>query len=452
MTEKYDFDLFVIGAGSGGVRAARIASGLGAKVGICENHRVGGTCVIRGCIPKKLLVYAGDFAEHFEDAKGYGWSVGETQFSWPTLIANKDREISRLEGLYRQTLRNAGVDIMEGRGVIKDPHTVAVDHRRFTARHILVATGGWPNLPDIPGIEHAITSNEALDLGELPGRILIAGGGYIALEFAGIFHALGVETHVIYRRDTILRGFDMDLRRRLQQAMMDKGVKFTFGTVIDSIEKTDNGLSVSFKNGDGCETDQAMFAIGRNPNTKNIGLREAGVDLTDNGAVKVDDYSCTNVDSIHAVGDVTDRIALTPVAIKEGHALALTLFGDERVAPEHDCVPSAVFTNPPLASVGLTEDEARDKHGEIRVYESGFKPLRNTLAGREERAFAKLVVDDGTDCIVGAHMIGHDAPEILQGISIAVRFGLKKADFDRTVAIHPSSAEEFVLMREPRGD
>ncbi len=446
----YDYDLFVIGAGSGGVRAGRITASLGARVAVAEEYRVGGTCVIRGCVPKKLLVYASHFSEEFEDAAGFGWQVGESKFDWKTLIANKDREIDRLNGLYISTLKNAGVETFEGRAVLKDPHTVEVAGQTVTARYILIATGGWPNMPDIPGIEHAITSNEAFHLEEFPKRVMVLGGGYVAVEFAGIFNGLGSETTLVYRKDKVLRGFDDDIRGRLDIEMRRKGVNIVYNTVVEKIEKQADGLKVTLKNGESCVVDQVMFAIGRSPSTKGLGLEEAGVKLSDNGAVIVDDYSRSSADHIYAVGDVTDRIALTPVAIKEGHAFALTVFGGQPVSPQHDNVASAVFSQPPIATVGLTETEAREKYGEIDVYVSDFKPMKYTLPGREERAFAKLIADRKTGRVIGAHMIGPDAPEIIQGIAIAVKAGLKKADFDATVAIHPSSAEEFVLMMNKR--
>ncbi len=451
----YDFDLFVIGGGSGGVRAARIAGGLGARVGLAEEYRMGGTCVIRGCIPKKLLVYAAHFAEEMEEAASLGWDLGEAKFDWAKLIANKDREIARLEGLYGKTLANAGVEVFECRAVLKDAHTLALaDGRAVTAETILIATGGWPNLPDIPGAAHAITSNEAFHLPQLPGRILIAGAGYIAVEFAGIFNGLGAETTVVYRRDKVLRGFDEDLRRRLTGEMMNKGVDFIFETVITSIEKTDDGLLVTFDDED--EEDQVfdavMYAIGRTPNTSGMGLEEVGVALDAKGAIVVDEYSRSNISNIYAVGDVTDRIALTPVAIREGHAFALTVYGDTPVSPSHENVPAAVFSQPPIGTVGLTEEEAREKYGEIDVYKSSFRPLKYTLGDNMSQALIKMIVDKATDKVVGAHMLGADAPEIIQGVAIAVRNGLTKAQFDQTVAIHPSSAEEFVLMRDPVSD
>ena len=443
----YDYDLFVIGAGSGGVRAARISAGFGAKVAIAEEHRVGGTCVIRGCVPKKLLVYASHFAEDFEDAAGYGWTVpGEARFDWATLIANKDAEIDRLAGLYCDTLNNAGVELYQTRAIVCDDHTIDVGDKLVTAQTILIATGGTPNLPNVPGIEHAITSNEAFHLDKLPERVMVCGGGYIAVEFAGIFNGLGSDVTLVYRRDRILRGFDDDLRDKLTEAMQKKGVTITTETVVRSIEKTNTGLTVTLTNGDQVEVDQIMFAIGRRPNTEGLRLDRVGVQLSSSGAVCVDSYSKTNIDSIYAVGDVTDRINLTPVAIKEGHAFALTKYNAAPTSPDHTDVPSAVFSQPPIATVGLTEDQAEGKLGAVDVYASDFRPMRHTLAGRQERSFCKLLVNPHTDRVVGAHMIGPDAPEIIQGIAIAIKMGATKAQFDTTVAIHPSSAEEFVLM------
>ncbi len=448
---SYDYDLFVIGAGSGGVRASRIAAGFGAKVAVAEEYRVGGTCVIRGCVPKKLLVYASHFSEDFEAAEGFGWSVGETRFDWKKLIARKDAEIDRLNGLYIKTLESAGVEIIDGRATVVGPHEVNVGDRTVTAKTILVAVGGWPQMPEVPGIEHAITSNEALHLEEQPKKVVVVGGGYIAVEFAGIFNGTGSEVIQLYRGEQILRGFDDDLRNRLADEMRKKGIDVRTGTNVTNIEKTDAGVRLTLTDGSILEADAVMYATGRIPNTKGLGLEEQGVALEQNGAVQVDAYGKTSVDSIYAVGDVTDRVQLTPVAIKEGHAFALTVFGDTPTSPEHDAVPSAVFSQPPIGTAGLSEAEARETFGEIDIYESEFRPMKHTLGGSNERAYTKLIVDKDTDKVVGAHMIGIDASEIIQGIGIAVRAGLTKAQFDATVAVHPSSAEEFVLMRTPRG-
>ena len=446
----YDYDLFVIGAGSGGVRASRIASQLGARVAVAEEYRVGGTCVIRGCVPKKLMTYAAHFSEDFADAAGYGWSVGETRFDWPAFIAAKDREIDRLNGLYRKTLESNGVGIFDSRARLRDAHTIEVGDRTVTADTILVATGGSPNIPDTPGIEHAITSNDAFHLEDLPKRILIVGGGYIAVEFAGIFHGLGSDVTLTYRRDTILRGFDQDLRTRLQDGMIASGVDIRSHADVKAIEKTDAGLHVILTTGDEITVDQVMYAIGRRPNTAGLGLEAAGVELAPNGAVCVDDYSRSSVDTIWAVGDVTDRIALTPVAIKEGHAFALTRFKGTPVAPDHRTVASAVFSPPPIGTVGLTEEEAMDKLVNVNVYESDYRPMRHTLAGREDRAYAKVIVDPKSDRVVGMHMLDPAAPEIIQGFAAALKKGLTKQELDSTVAIHPTSAEELVLMASKR--
>jgi len=447
---SYDYDLFVIGAGSGGVRASRISSSLGARVAVAEEFRVGGTCVIRGCVPKKLLVFASHIHEDIEAAAGYGWTVGESTFSWETLIANKDTEIDRLNGLYKNTLANAGVTTFNGRGVIEDAHTVRVGDQTYSTEKILVAVGGWPTMPQIPGIEHAITSNEALHLDKQPETIVIVGGGYIAVEFAGIFAGLGSKVTQLYRGEQILRGFDLDLRNRLAKEMTQKGIDLKLETNIISIEKTDRGVSLTLTDGSVIEANQVMYATGRAPNTKGLGLEKAGVAVDVSGAIIVDGYSKTNVDSIFAVGDVTDRVQLTPVAIKEGHAFALTEFGNNPMSPDHDIVPSAVFSQPPIGTVGFSEEDAVLAGHKIDVYQSDFRPMKHTLGGSSERAYTKLIVDADTDVVLGAHMIGLDAAEIIQGIGIAVKAGLTKAQFDSTVAIHPSSAEEFVLMPNKR--
>ncbi|MFQ5347728.1 MAG: glutathione-disulfide reductase [Rhodothalassiaceae bacterium] len=442
----YDYDLFVIGAGSGGVRASRIAAALGARVAIAEEFRVGGTCVIRGCIPKKLMTYAAHYREDFADAAGFGWDVGETAFDWDRFRRNMQGEVDRLNRLYIETLESRGVTIYPERAALEDAHTLRLDGRTVTADTILIATGGTPNLPHIPGVGHAITSNEVFHLPALPRRLLVVGGGYIAVEFAGIFNGLGSAVTLAYRRAPILRGFDMDLRLRLQAAMQKKGIDVRCDTNVTAIEKTDDGLAVTLTTGETHTVDQVLFAIGRRPNSEGLGLERAGVELDPSGAICVDDYSRTNVPNIWAVGDVTDRIALTPVAIKEGHAFALTRYGGKQVAPDHRHVASAVFSAPPLATVGLGEDEALDKLGEVDVYESEFRPLKNVVAGRDERSYVKVLVDPESDRVVGMHMLGPDAPEIIQGFAVALKNGLTKAGLDRTVAIHPTSAEEFVLM------
>ncbi|MEX1148117.1 MAG: glutathione-disulfide reductase [Sphingomonadales bacterium] len=449
----HDFDLFVIGAGSGGVRASRMAAGYGARVGICEDYRVGGTCVIRGCVPKKLLVYAAGYKAQLADAAAFGWDVGETTFDWATLIANKDREIDRLNGLYLQTLKNAGVELLNGRGRLLDANTVEVSGadgtRVVTAKHILIATGGWPVMPPVPGIEHAISSNEAFQLERLPERIAVVGGGYIAVEFAGIFHGLGARVNLLYRGEKILRGFDMDVRDTLTEAMLAKGLDLRVGVNVTCIEKANGGLMLSLTDGSTLEVDAVMYATGRAPNTEDLGLDAADVMVDANGAVVVDQYSKTSAANIYAVGDVTDRVALTPVAIREGAAVAATLFGGKPTAVNHDHVPSAVFSQPEVATVGMTEDTARAAYGDVDVYVSRFRPMKYTLPGRDERALMKLVVDRATDRVLGAHMVGPDAAEIIQGVAVAITSGATKTDFDITLAIHPSSAEELVLMREP---
>lgn len=443
----YDYDLFVIGAGSGGVRASRIASGFGARVAVAEEFRVGGTCVIRGCVPKKLLVYASHFGEDMAAAKGYGWTVGEPSFDWNTLIANKDAEIDRLNGLYINTLESNNVEMLHQRATLVDAHTVDVGGKKITADKILVAVGGWPTMPDVPGIEHAITSNEALHLDEQPKHVAIVGGGYIAVEFAGIFAGLGSKVTNLYRGEQILRGFDHDIQNHLADEMRSKGIDVRTRTNVTKIEKTKSGLTLTLTDDSTLDVDAVMYATGRAPNTKGLGLENAGVELAKNGAVKVDAYGKTNIDNIYAVGDVTDRIQLTPVAIKEGHAFALTVFGNTPTAPELDPVPTAVFSNPPIGTVGLSENEAREQGYDVAIFKSSFRPMKYTLTDITERSMTKLIVDKKTDKVLGAHMIGLDAAEIIQGIGIAVKAGLTKTDFDTTVAIHPSSAEEFVLMR-----
>ncbi|KZD12242.1 glutathione-disulfide reductase [Oceanibaculum pacificum] len=445
---QYDYDLFVIGAGSGGVRASRISAKLGAKVAICEDYRVGGTCVIRGCVPKKLLTYAAHFHEDFADAAGFGWTVGETAHDWKTLIANKDTEIDRLNGIYIRLLKDAGVELIDGRGSLVDAHTVKVGKKSYIADKILIATGGWPEMPEIPGIEHAITSNEALELKSLPRRVVIVGGGYIAVEFAGIFNGLGADVTLAIRRDLPLRGFDEDVRAALTEEMVKKGITIAPNTNITSIEKTKSCLSLMTDSEEIIECDAVMYATGRTPNTKGLGLEAAGVHVNKKGAVTVDEYSQTTVENIYAVGDVTDRIALTPVAIAEGHAFADTVFGKKPRAVDHANVPSAVFSHPPIGSVGLTEAQARQQYEAVDTYVSRFRPMKHTLSGRDERTMMKLVVDRDSDRVVGCHMVGVDAPEIVQGLGIALKAGATKADFDATIGIHPTAAEEFVTMRE----
>jgi glutathione reductase (NADPH) len=448
----YDFDLITIGAGSGGVRATRLAGGYGARAAIVEESRVGGTCVMRGCVPKKLLVYGAHFAEDFEDARGYGWTMAKPELDWPTLIGNKNTELNRLEGIYERILRDNNVSLLRGRGRVADAHTVEVDGKSYTAGKILIACGGWPAMPAIRGIEHVISSNEALDLADLPRRIVIVGGGYIAVEFAGIFNALGVEVTQIIRAAAILRGFDEDVRECLTAEMEKKGVKILRESIVRSIEKAEDGYTLLIEGMDDfLETDLVMYATGRMPNTKNLGLKEAGVELSDAGAVVVDAQNRSSVDSIFAVGDCTDRVQLTPVAIAEGRAFAETFFNNNPVTMDYEGIASAVFSQPSVATVGLTEEQAR-RRGLIDIYTSRFKPLRHTLTGRDEMTLMKLVVDRDTDRVLGCHMVGPDAAEIIQGMAIALKCGATKAQFDATVGIHPTAAEEFVTMRDKRPD
>ncbi|MEO6041603.1 MAG: glutathione-disulfide reductase [Croceibacterium sp.] len=445
----YDYDLFTIGAGSGGVRASRIAAGHGAKVAVAEEFRVGGTCVIRGCVPKKMLVYGAHFAEDLQDAKNFGWTVANCTFDWAVLRDNVLGEVDRLNGLYTQALENHDVEIIHQRAAVTGPHEVTLaDGRKVTAKVILIATGARPHIPTCPGHELGITSNEAFHLDALPRRILIAGGGYIANEFAGIFNELGSHVTIINRSDKLLRGYDEQLRDRLLQISVMKGIDFRFNAEFRGIEKTaDGALRVSMTDHDDLEVDTVMFATGRVPNSEGLGLAEVGVKLGDKGQVAVDDYSKTSIDSIYAIGDVTNRIQLTPVAIREGHAFADTVFGGNPRTVDYSCVPSAVFSHPPLCGVGMTEGEARNKLGQVKVYQSDFRPMKNVLAGRNERSLYKMVCDGATDRVVGIHMIGPDAPELLQGAAVAVKAGLTKQAFDDTVAIHPTMAEELVLLR-----
>lgn len=447
---KYDYDLFVIGAGSGGVRAARIAANHGARVAVAEEYRVGGTCVIRGCVPKKLFVYASHFSDDFEDAAGFGWTVGETKFDWKTLVANKDKEIDRLNGIYIRNLDKAGVEIVECRATVKDAHTVHLvgQDRDVTAERILIAVGAAPFLPDIPGIEHAITSNEAFHLEDLPKRVVVVGGGYIAVEFAGIFNGLGVETMQLYRGPLFMRGFDDDLRDLLSEEMTKKGIDLRMNSDIVSIEKRDGELHLKLTDGDIIRTDCVMYATGRNPNTKGLGLEEAGVKLGQAGEVVVDDYSKSTVDSIYAVGDVTDRANLTPVAIREGHAFADTVYGGKKVKVDHSIIPTAIFSQPEMGTVGLTEAQAREKYEEVDIYKTAFRALKNTLSGSQERTFMKLIVDAKSDKVLGVHIMGSGAGELIQAIGIAVTVGATKAQFDDTIAVHPTAAEELVTLKE----
>jgi glutathione reductase (NADPH) len=445
---KFDFDLFVLGAGSGGVRAARVAANHGARVGICEDSRVGGTCVIRGCIPKKFMVYASHFAEHFEDAADYGWHLGPRSFSWPKFKAAKDKEIDRLNQIYIRLLDSAGVSLVNGRGSLVDANTIDVDSRKITADKILIATGGWPFKPQIGGIDHAITSNEFFELEEQPQRVLVVGGGFIAVEFAGILNGLGSEVTQIYRGEQILRGFDSDVRATLAQEMHKKGINIRVESNIQHIEKTSTGLIATCEDGAILDADCILYATGRAPKTAGLNLDSVGIEMKKNGAVVVDKYSRTNVENIYAVGDVTDRINLTPVALNEGLCFADTVFGGRDRVMDHESVASAVFSQPSVGTVGLTEKEAREKFGVIDIYKSTFRPLIHTLSGRDEKTMMKIIVDQASDKVLGVHMVGPEAAEIIQGLGVAVKMGATKADFDSTVGIHPTSAEEFVTMRE----
>jgi glutathione reductase (NADPH) len=447
----YDVDLFVIGAGSGGVRAARIAASHGARVMIAEEFRVGGTCVIRGCVPKKLLVYASRFADAFEDAEGFGWTVPEPTFHWPALIHNKDREIARLEAAYTTTLERYKVGLVKSRAVLADANTVRLTATGDSVRaeYILIATGGWPHHgPDIPGHEHVISSNEAFHLPELPKRIVIQGGGYIAVEFAGIFAGLGSKVTLVYRGENILRGFDDDVREHLRSEMQLRGIDVICGKTVTAVQKTAEGHFVRLSDDTGMEADKVMFAIGRWPSTKGLGLETVGVKLGKRDCIVVDGYSQTSVPHIYAIGDVTDRLALTPVAIREGHAFADTVFGGKPTAVNHRDVPTAVFSEPEVGVVGLTEAEACTTLAKVDIYKTTFRPMKATLSGRNTRSFMKLVVDGLTDRVVGCHIVGPDAAELIQVIGIAVTMKATKADFDATMAVHPTAAEELVTMRE----
>ncbi|MBX9587930.1 MAG: glutathione-disulfide reductase [Hyphomonadaceae bacterium] len=449
---SYDYDLFIIGGGSGGVRAARIAAGYGAKVAVAEEYRFGGTCVIRGCVPKKLFVYASRFRDEFEDAEGYGWATKGTRFDWSTLLANKDREIKRLEDIYRRNVLSAGADVFDTRATLADANTLmlASEGRKVTAKTILIATGGHPVKPNIPGAEHAITSNEAFHLKELPASILIVGGGYIAVEFAGIFDGLGVETTLVYRGEKILRGFDDDLRDGLMAEMFKREIDVRLNADIVAIEKNWSDYTVTLKDGSTLEVECVMFATGRTPSTGSLGLEKAGVKLGSDGEILVDEDSRSSVGNIYAVGDVTDRVNLTPVAIREGHAFADTVFGGKRWTVDHDLIPTAVFSTPEIGTVGLPEHLACERYPKLDVYKARFRPLKHTLSGRDEFVVMKLLVDGATDRVVGCHVLGPDAAEIVQMAAIALKMGATKADFDATVALHPSISEELVTMREKR--
>ena len=447
---NFDFDLFVIGAGSGGVRAARMAAGLGAKVAIAEERYLGGTCVNVGCVPKKLFVYGSHFAESFEQAQGFGWSVGETSFDWPTLRDNKSKEIERLNGIYGNMLVNSGCTLIDARATLKDAHTVLAGGKEYTAERIIVAVGGWPFVPEFEGSEHVISSNEVFYLEEFPKDVLVVGGGYIAVEFAGIFEGLGANTRLAYRGDLFLRGFDQEIREFVAQEVSKKGVKLDFGCDVASIQKQDSGrLLVTYKSGESFEVDQVMYATGRVPKVANLGLEELGIEQGKNGAIVVNDDFQTSVPSVYAIGDVIDRVQLTPVALAEGMALVKNLYGNQNLKVDYNLIATAVFCQPNVGTVGLSEEQAKEAYDEIAVYTSDFRAMKHTLSGSQERTFMKLIVDTQTDKVLGIHMVGDEAGEIIQGLAVALKAGATKATFDATIGIHPTAAEEFVTMREP---
>ena len=447
----YEFDLFVIGAGSGGVRAARFAAGFGAKVAVAESRYLGGTCVNVGCVPKKLLVYGAHFAEDFEQASGFGWSLGEANFDWATLIANKDREIHRLNGIYRNLLVNSGVTLMEGHAKITGPHEVEVNGQRHSAQHILIATGGWPQIPEIPGHEHAISSNEAFFLKELPKRVLVVGGGYIAVEFAGIFHGLGAKTSLLYRGEMFLRGFDGAVRKHLHEELTKRGMDVQFNADIARIDKQPDGsLKATLKDGRELMADCVFYATGRRPMLDNLGLENTGVKLDKRGFVEVDELYQSAEPSILAIGDVIGRVQLTPVALAEGMAVARRLFKPEQYrAVDYNMIPTAVFSLPNIGTVGLSEEQAIEDGHKVQIFESSFRPMKLTLTPCQERTLMKLVVDADTDKVLGCHMVGPEAGEIVQGLAIALKAGATKQHFDETIGVHPTAAEEFVTMRTP---
>ena len=449
----YDFDLYVIGAGSGGVRAARFAAGFGAKVAVAESRYLGGTCVNVGCVPKKLLVYGAHYAEDLEQASAYGWTTGEASFDWATLIANKDREINRLNGIYRNLLVNSGVVLHEGHARLTGPHEVEINGQRYTAEHIMIATGGWPVIPDIPGREHAISSNEAFFLKELPKRVIVVGGGYIAVEFAGIFHGMGAQTSLLYRGELFLRGFDGAVRKHLAEELSRRGLDLQFNADIKRIEKLDDGsLEVELKDGCILATDCVFYATGRRPMLDNLGLEHTGVTLDEKGFIKVNEKYETAEPSILAIGDVIGRVQLTPVALAEGMAVARRLFKPEQYRlVDYRMIPTAVFSLPNIGTVGLTEEQAREEGHDVQVFESRFRPMKLTLTDCQERTLMKLVVDARADKVLGCHMVGPDAGEIVQGLAIALKAGATKRDFDETIGVHPTAAEEFVTMREAVG-
>ena len=445
---EYQYDLFVIGAGSGGVRAARFAAQAGVKVAIAETKDLGGTCVNVGCIPKKLYSYAAQFAEDFRDAAGYGWTVSGTTLDWEQLKKNRAQEISRLNGIYDNLLKNSGAELIRGWASLVDANTVEVEGKQYTAKHILVVPGGWPMVPEVPGKEYVITSNEVFDMPELPKRFLIVGGGYIACEFASIFNGLGSKVIQVYRGEQILRGFDQDVRNHISAEMVKSGIDVRLNTDVASIEKVDSGFKVTFKGGDSIEVDQVMYATGRVPRVDGLGLDKVGVELGSRGEIKVDENYRTNVPSIYALGDVTDRVQLTPVATGEAMVLVDHLFGEAKRKIGYDYIPTAVFTHPNIGTVGYTEEQAREKFGDVVIYRAEFRPLKHTLSGNQARTLMKLIVDKASDRVVGLHMVGDEAGEITQGFAVAIKAGATKADFDSTIGIHPTAAEEFVTMRE----
>jgi glutathione reductase (NADPH) len=447
-----DFDLFVIGAGSGGVRAARMAAGFGARVAIAEDRYMGGTCVNVGCVPKKLYVYASEYGKGFDDARGFGWSNADKQFDWSTLRDNKKAEIARLNAIYRRLLDGVDATLIDGRARIIDPNTVAVGEEHYTARKILIATGGWPYKPDFPGNDLTVTSNEIFDLDEFPKRLLIVGGGYIAVEFAGIFNGLGSQVTQLYRGPLFLRGFDSDIRAHAAQEIRKSGVDLRFETNLTSIKRVAGGLDVALNDGSSIEVDTVLCALGRRPHLDGLGLENTQVALSSHGTIEVDEYFQTAEPSIYALGDVIGGMELTPVALAEGMSFARRQFGNLEKAVDYDFIPTAVFSQPNIGTVGFTEGEAQMEFGEITLYKSTFKPMKHTISGRDEKSFMKLIVDDASDRVVGVHMVGPDAGEIMQGIAIAMKAGATKADFDSTIGIHPTAAEEFVTMREPWGD
>src|SRR4051812_1057249 len=449
---EFDVDLFVIGGGSGGVRAARIAATHGARVAVAEEYRMGGTCVIRGCVPKKLFVIGSHIHHEIEDAAGFGWTVGQVSFDWKTLVANKDKEIARLEGIYTTNVEKSGAQVVKARAVLEDAHTLRLsDGKKVSAKYVLIATGGQPNHgKEIPGIEHVISSNEAFHLTELPKRIVIQGGGYIALEFAGIFNGYGSDVTVIYRGDNILRGFDEDVRKHLRTEMEKQGITILTGCTVNKVEKHGSDFTTHLSNGSSIASDQVMFAIGRHPNVANLGLENAGIGINPkNGGIAVDEWSKTSVPNIYAIGDVTHRFNLTPVAIREGHAFADTVFGKKPVTVDHATIPTAVFSQPEVGTVGLTETEARAQFSHVDIYKAEFRPIKSTMSGRDPRVLMKLVVDGLTDQVLGCHIVGDSAAEITQAVGIAVKMKATKADFDATIALHPTAAEELVTMRTP---